>query len=133
MFKLSILSLLLGFTLSFGSDAALKLGYFNNFDIAATESILEEKPIMLVVVKHQCPWCEKLISKSLSDEAVAGSVVEYFIPVIMEQGDIGFPSRFRIDTVPSILFIDRDGHHTYSSVEGYLNPKELLRAVEDAI
>ena len=86
--KLFFMTLLLtcGLMASDAIEAAKKLGAENNYATAISKAEKEKKLLVMVVVKKDCRWCDKLIDKTLSEETVK-SKLENYITLIVDKDD----------------------------------------------
>jgi len=119
-----ILLLTYGLMATDAIEAAKKLGVENNYAIAIDKAKNEKKMLVMVIVKENCRWCEKLINKTFSEETVKKKL-ENYITVIVDKDD-KFPSIFTEDFFPSIFYIDYSTQKSVYSNIGYVGTKCLL-------
>jgi len=119
-----ILLLTYGLMATDAMEAAKKLGVENNYAIAIDKAKNEKKMLVMVIVKENCRWCEKLINKTFSEETVKKKL-ENYITVIVDK-DAKFPSIFTEDFFPSIFYIDYSTQKSVYSNIGYVGTKCLL-------
>ena len=124
--KLFFITLLLtyGLMATDAIEAAKKLGAENNYATAISKAKSEKKILVMVIVKENCRWCEKLINKTLSEETVKKKL-ENYITVIVDKDD-KFPSIFTEDFFPSIFYIDYATQKSVYSNVGYVGTRCLL-------
>jgi len=113
--KIFMISLLLTFGLlaSNALEEAKQLGAESDYATAIAKAQKEKKMLVMVIVKEDCRWCEKLINKTLSEESVKKEL-NNFITLIIDK-DAEFPSEFKENFFPSIFYID---YSTQKSVYG---------------
>lgn len=99
-----ILLLTYGLMATNAIEAAKKLGAENNYATAIKKAEQEKKILVMVVVKEDCRWCDKLINRTLSEETVK-TKLENYITLIVDKND-DFPSNFKENFFPSIFYID---------------------------
>ncbi len=124
--KIFLMTFVLSYALM-GSSAlkeAKKLGVESDYATAIAKAQKEKKILVMVIVKENCRWCEKLINKTLSDETVKKRL-ENYITVIVDK-DAKFPSIFTEDFFPSIFYIDYSTQKSVYSNVGYVGTKCLL-------
>jgi len=105
-------------------EEAKKLGVESDYATAIAKAQKEKKILVMVIVKENCRWCEKLINKTLSEETVKKKL-ENYITVIVDK-DAKFPSIFTEDFFPSIFYIDYSTQKSMYSNIGYVGIKCLL-------
>ena len=104
--KIFMMLLLLTFGLlaSNALEEAKQLGAESDYATAIAKAQKEKKMLVMVIVKEDCRWCEKLINKTLSEESVKKEL-NNFITLIIDK-DAEFPSEFKENFYPSIFYID---------------------------
>ena len=112
-------------------DEAKKLGVESNYDSALAKAQKEKKILVMVIVKDNCRWCEKLINKTLSEEGVQKEL-ENYITVIVDKDD-SYPNQFTENFFPSIFYIDYATQKSVYSNVGYVGKKCFLNDLHDAL
>ena len=122
------------FSLYASSDVAKTLGYYSDYEQALAVAEIEEKPLMLVVVTSYCPWCRKFERKTLVSKAVATTVKEDYIAVIVDRNKDAknFPKVYQTPRIPTVYFIDSQTKKSYWQSVGYLNQTDFEEALDDA-
>jgi thioredoxin-related protein len=111
-------------------DAANKLGVEKAYDQAVAKARKEDKMLVMVVVKENCRWCDKIVNRTLSDPTVR-KMLEKSVTVIVDK-DAPFPSEFKVDFFPSVFYIDaQSGKSVYENV-GYVDAEHFLNDIHDA-
>jgi thioredoxin-related protein len=105
-------------------EEAAKLGVESDYATAIAKAQKEKKMLVMVIVKENCRWCEKLINKTLSEESVKKRL-ENYITVIVDK-DAKFPSAFTENFFPSIFYIDYMTQKSVYSNVGYVGTKCFL-------
>ncbi len=112
-------------------DAAKKLGAENNYATAISKAEKEKKLLVMVVVKKDCRWCDKLIDKTLSEETVK-SKLENYITLIVDKDD-EFPSDFKENFFPSIFYIDYSTQKSVYSNVGFVGKPCFLNDLNGSL
>ncbi len=87
--------------------------------------------LVMVIVKENCRWCEKLVNKTLSEETVKKKL-ENYITVIVDKDD-DFPSAFKENFFPSIFYIDYDTEKSVYSNVGYIGKPCFLNDLNSSL
>jgi len=126
-----ILLLTCGLMASDAIEAAKKLGAENNYATAISKAEKEKKLLVMVVVKKDCSWCDKLIDKTLSEETVK-SKLENYITLIVDKDD-EFPSDFKENFFPSIFYIDYSTQKSVYSNVGFVGKPCFLNDLNGSL
>jgi uncharacterized protein YyaL (SSP411 family) len=108
----------------------------------------EEKPILLSVGYAACHWCHVMEHESFEDEATAGLMNEYFVPVKVDREERPDVDSIYMDAVvwltghggwPMTVFLTPEGRPFYGGTyfppeprHGLPSFRQLLQAVADA-
>jgi hypothetical protein len=124
--KIFLMTFMLSYALvaSNALEEAKKLGAESDYATAIAKAQKEKKMLVMVIVKENCRWCEKLINKTLSEESVKKRL-ENYITVIVDK-DAKFPSAFTENFFPSIFYIDYMTQKSVYSNVGYVGTKCFL-------
>jgi len=131
--KLFFMTLLLtyGLIATDAIEAAKKLGAENNYATAISKAKSEKKLLVMVVVKENCRWCDKLINNTLSEETVKNKL-ENYITLIVDKND-DFPSDFKENFFPSIFYIDYNTQKSVYSNVGFVGKPCFLNDLNDSL
>ena len=131
--KAVLISLLLtyGLMATDAIEAAKKLGAENNYATAISKAKKEKKLLVMVIVKENCRWCEKLINKTLSEETVKNKL-ENYITLIVDKDD-DFPSDFKENFFPSIFYIDYSTQKSVYSNVGFVGKPCFLNDLNESL
>jgi hypothetical protein len=121
---LMALCLSYGLMASNALDEAKKLGVESDYASAILKAKKEKKMLVLVIVKENCRWCEKLVDQTLSQERVKKRL-ENYITVIVDKED-EYPNIFNEDFFPSIFYIDYNSEKSVYSNVGFVGEKCFL-------
>jgi len=126
-----ILFLTYGLMATNAVESAKKLGAENNYATAIAKAQKEKKMLVMVIVKEDCRWCEKLIDRTLSEEIVKKKLEDY-ITVVVDKDD-KFPSIFTENFFPSIFYIDYTTQKSVYSNVGYVGTKCFLNDLNTSL
>jgi len=127
--KIILMIFILSFSL-FGAnidDFASKVNFSRNYKSAFAEAEQTNKPLMLVIVTDDCPWCKKLERSTLDTKDVKKELLDV-VPVIVDSkyDRDNFPAKYVAKRTPTIFFIDpRQNKKFYENV-GYLKKNDFL-------
>jgi thiol:disulfide interchange protein len=123
---ISMCAMLLITTLSFAQIAP-------NYETALAMSAKEKKPIMITIVTSYCPWCHKLKNETFKDPAVAKTMQERFITLILNKDSDKIPQGLSAKVVPTTFFINSKGAKISQSAIGFFEAKDFSDFLTDAI
>ncbi len=131
--KVFLMTLLLSYGLmaSNALEEAKKLGVESDYAAAIAKAQKEKKMLVLVIVKEDCRWCEKLVNKTLSEETVKKKL-ENYITLIVDKDD-EFPSDFKENFFPSIFYIDYETQKSVYSNVGYVGKPCFLNDLNGSL
>ena len=110
-------------------EAAL-LGAENDFAAAMQKVKKEKKMLVMVIVKKNCHWCQKLIETTLSDREVKERL-QNDVLLIVDKND-AYPDRFKVTLFPSIFYIDGSSQKSVYENVGYIDKTSFLSDLKDA-
>lgn len=130
--KILLMILMLSYMLIASSalEEAKQLGVESNYATALAKAQKEKKILVMVIVKENCRWCEKLINNTLSEEGVQKELKNY-ITLIVDKDDT-YPNQFTEEFFPSIFYIDPVTEKSVYSNVGYVGKKCFLNDLHDA-
>ncbi len=130
LFLLSVLLLQVLFASNAKEDAAL-LGAEHSFSVAVEKAKSEKKMLVMVIVKENCRWCDKLVKRTLSETAVKDARKDYVLVIVDRNAD--FPNKFKEDLFPSIFYIDAGTQRTVYESVGYVGTKCFLNDLNESL
>ena len=128
--KIVLITLFLTFGL-FGADAlksAKLLGYETNYQTAITKAKKEHKMVLMVIVQDPCPYCDRLVHKSLVTPCVQRRMVNYVPLMVDKYGD--YPKKFKPPFIPISFIIDPAKEVTTYEIVGSLSYKDYIEELE---
>ena len=114
-------------------EFAQKHGYAQNYKEALALAKEADKPMMLVMVTHYCPWCRKFERATLSKKMIDDVVQKNFIPVILNREKGVFPKKFHTPMIPVVFFVDPKDEDGFWESAGYIKKKDYLLVMKEAI
>jgi len=133
MLKLFLISILLVQILfaSNAKDFAMLLGAENIFSVAMEKAKNEKKMLIMVIVKENCRWCDKLVKRTLAEKEVKEARKDYTL-VIVDRND-NFPNQYKEDIFPSIFYIDAQAQKTVYESVGYVGKKCFMNDLNQSM
>ena len=112
-------------------EAAENLGFESNYSTAIHKAKAEKKMLVMVIVKKNCRWCEKLLNRTLADPEVKKELKNY-VTLIVDRNDT-FPSEFKENFFPSIFYIDYNSQKSVYENVGYIGKKCFLNDLRESL
>ncbi len=129
------LLLLLCLTLGLlGSDAAKEaafLGVQTHYAAALSKAKKEQKILLMIVVKENCPWCHRLIHRTLGSDKIKPLLNRSFVTLVIDRHD-SYPSTFNEDFFPAIFYVDPESQQSIYEEIGYVGVKAFLDDMQTA-
>jgi thioredoxin-related protein len=101
-----------------------------DLDAAVREAAERNTVVMAEFYTDWCNWCRRLDSDTFSDPAVRLEVSNFVaLKLNAEKGGADLASRFGVDSYPTLVFFDAQGHEM-ERILGYLPPGKFLRRVQ---
>ena len=131
--KFFFITLLLSYALiaSNALEEAKKIGAETDYATAIAKAQKEKKMLVMVIVKEDCRWCEKLVEKTLNEASVKKELDKNYITLIIDK-DAEYPSVFIEDYFPSIFYIDYASQKSMYGNVGYVGKKCFFNDLHDA-
>lgn len=112
---------------------AHQMGYETVYKKALAKANAEHKGLMLVMVTHYCPWCQKFEQKSLKNKEVNTFVQKHFVALILNRELHAFPDKFDTPRIPTTYFIDASTQKIIATNIGYRSKKSFLKFLTDVV
>ncbi len=112
-------------------EAAKELGVENDYAAAMAKAKSEKKMLVLVIVKENCRWCDKLLTRTFTDPEVKDELKNYVTVVIDRNGE--FPDEFRENFFPSMFYIDYSSEKSVYENVGYIGKKCFLNDLRESL
>jgi len=126
-----LLVLLLSVYVLMGADAvksAKLLGYETDYDVAVAKAKKEHKMVLMVVVQDPCPYCDKLVHKTLVTPCVQRRMTNY-VPLIVDKHGT-FPKQFKPPFIPITYVVDPHEEQVTYEIVGSLPFKDYIHDLE---
>lgn len=111
-------------------DAAWVLDAQTDLNKAFSKAKDENKMILLLVVKEDCSWCEKMVFATLKDKNIQKNL-KNTITVIVDIND-KLPSEFKARLAPTVFFIDPKSKKSVLEGVGYIEKGSFLMDIVSA-
>ena len=113
-------------------EAAKRLGAESSYDAAVAKAQKENKMLVMVIVKENCRWCDKLIKRTLSDPSVKNKLEKDYVTLILDK-DAPYPGDFKENFFPSIFYIDEKTQKSVYENVGYIGAKCFKNDLNSAL
>ena len=128
--KTAVLLFLLAMSL-LGADAlksAKLLGYETDYQSAIAKAKKEHKMVLMVIVQDPCPYCDRLVHKTLVTPCVQRRMPNYVPLIVDKHGD--YPKQFKPPFIPISFIIDPLKEVTTYEIVGSLPYKDYIEELE---
>jgi len=128
--KTAVLLFLLAMSL-LGADAlksAKLLGYETDYQSAIAKAKKEHKMVLMVIVQDPCPYCDRLVHKTLVTPCVQRRMPNYIPLIVDKHGD--YPKQFKPPFIPISFIIDPLKEVTTYEIVGSLPYKDYIEELE---
>jgi thioredoxin-related protein len=115
---MKLLSILLLTTAIFAID------WQKDYDKALEIASKENKPVLVVLMRDSCPYCQKLQSETLTNSVISSTVSKNFVPLYIDvenAPDQVAKSKLRFQGVPASFVVDSNGKQK-TKLFGYQAP-----------
>ncbi|WP_193150898.1 thioredoxin fold domain-containing protein [Sulfurimonas sediminis] len=134
--KLILSMLLLALSLFGRADLdeyAQKMGFERDYYTALAKAKKAHRPLMLVVTKAECPWCDRLEDRTFTEHTVHTRLKKEVIVVLVyknfDEGE--YPAeKFPAPFSPRTFFIDPDTQKNLLIINGYVKPDNFLENLD---
>lgn len=91
------------------------------------------RPLLLFVTSSHCDYCRKMQSDTLASPAVARSVEDSYVPVMVNaDSSAGLAAQLKVSGVPTTLLVLPDGR-IVDRVEGYVSAAKLQTKLDSVV
>lgn len=120
---IKILFLLFFFTLSMNAE---HIHWMGNYDKALQKAQKEHKPLMVLLVKKECPSCNDVIKDSFMGRGYVKYLNQKFVSVIVTyEGRESYPiEMFYSTSFPTLFFVN-------SQTEGFLSEPLYGKSIDE--
>ncbi len=106
------------------SEAAWVLDAQTDLTKALQKAKAENKMVLLVVVKDDCNWCEKMVHETLKDKDIQDNLSNMITVIVDINGKL--PNDFKVTRTPSMFFIDAKKEKSVFENVGYVKKGAFL-------
>jgi len=110
------------------TDAAKLLGYERDYTTAIAKAKKEHKMVLMVIVQDPCPYCDKLVHKTLVTPCVQRRMKNY-VPLVVDKHD-AFPKQFKPPFIPITYVVDPQSEEVSYEIVGALPFKDFIHDLE---
>jgi thiol-disulfide isomerase/thioredoxin len=86
-------------------EFAKVMHYETEYETALAKAKKENKPLMIFMTTTYCPWCRKLESQVLSKEKYHATIMQRYIPLMLNYDEKKFPEKFLKEKMTPTLYI----------------------------
>ena len=105
-------------------EAAWVLDAQTDLTKALQKAKAENKMVLLVVVKDDCNWCEKMVHETLKDKDIQENLSNMVTVIVDIHGKL--PNDFKVIKTPAMFFIDpKNGKSVFKNI-GYVKKGAFL-------
>jgi len=128
--KLITLILLLTYTLmgAVAEESAMLLDYETDYKTAVAKAKKEHKMVLMVIVQDPCPYCDKLVHKTLDTPCMRRHLKDYIPLIVDKHGE--FPKQFKPPFIPMSYVVDPNSKEITYKIVGAISVKEFMHGLE---
>ena len=108
------------------------VNWLSSMEEAVAQAERQDRPIMVDVYADWCGWCKRLDSDTYVDAKVVAKSGEFVSLKLDADANRSVLSRYKIGGLPTIIFIDADGHEIHRVI-GYKPPEEFVHDMDTAL
>jgi len=123
-------NIILGILLSTLTLLGADIKWEKDLSSAVDRAVKEKKPLMVVITKHGCKWCEVLKNETLKDQKVVNELNRNFVAyeAVMEEGTV--PQSLMTPGTPATWFI-KGKTPMFEPVMGAVGVDDMLYALDE--
>ena len=130
---MKLITLIVLFTYSLmaadAESAAMMLDYESEYQTAIERAKKEHKMVLMVIVQDPCPYCDKLVHKTLDTPAVQKRMKNYVPLVVDKHGE--FPKKFKPPFIPMSYIIDPNEEKVTFKIVGSVPSKDYIEGLDN--
>lgn len=87
--------------------------WHHNWETAVKAAKAQNRPMLVVLMRQDCPYCQRLAAETLSHAAIEKTVTEAFVPVYLDTNRHGAEiakSGLKAQGVPASFVVDPKGN-----------------------
>ena len=104
---------------------------YYNYDEALNLAKEEKKNLFILFQRNDCPWCRKLQTTTLQDEALTKQLNEEYVVLILDRDKtITYPKTYNVIGVPAVYLVDTN-EKVHVIEQGYNeDPKNYMELLD---
>lgn len=124
-----MIKIILALALAILSLSAAEVKWEKDITSAVERSIKEKKPLMVLVTKNGCRWCEVLKQKTLKNQKVVAVLNRDFVAYegVVDEGSV--PPSLMTSGTPATWFI-KERTPMFEPIMGAIESDEFLKALD---
>ncbi len=128
--KLITLILLFTYTLmaAVAEESAMLLDYETDYKTAIEKAKKEHKMVLMVIVQDPCPFCDKLVRKTLDTPCMQRRMKNYVPLIVDKHGE--YPKQFKPPFIPMSYVVDPNSEEITYKIVGAISVKEYMHGLE---
>ena len=130
---MKLITLIVLFTYSLmaadAESAAMMLDYESEYQTAIDRAKKEHKMVLMVIVQDPCPYCDKLVHKTLDTPAVQKRMKNY-VPLVVDKHG-AFPKQFKPPFIPMSYIIDPNEEKVTFKIVGSVPSKDYIEGLDN--
>ena len=127
--KLITLILLFTYTLmaAVAEESAMLLDYETEYKTAIEKAKKEHKMVLMVIVQDPCPFCDKLVHKTLDTPCMQRRMKNYVPLIVDKHGE--YPKQFKPPFIPMSYIVDPNSEEITYKIVGAISVKEYMHGM----
>mgnify|MGYP000023318076 FL=1 len=109
-------------------ESAMLLDYETDYKTAITKAKKEHKMVLMVIVQDPCPYCDKLVHKTLNTPCAQRRMKNYVPLIVDKHGE--FPKQFKPPFIPMSYIVDPNSEEITFKIVGSISVKEYLHDLD---
>jgi len=109
-------------------ESAMLLDYETDYKTAITKAKKEHKMVLMVIVQDPCPYCDKLVHKTLNTPCAQRRMKNYVPLIVDKHGE--FPKQFKPPFIPMSYIVDPNSEEVTFKIVGSISVKEYLHDLD---
>ena len=127
-----IITLILLFTYALmaavAEESAMLLDYETEYKTAIEKAKKEHKMVLMVIVQDPCPFCDKLVRKTLDTPCMQRRMKNYVPLIVDKHGE--YPKQFKPPFIPMSYVVDPNSEEITYKIVGAISVKEYMHGLE---
>ena len=105
------------------------IAWCSTYDKAHKKALKEHKPLMVLLVKKECPPCHKILRTTFQAQPYIHEVNTLFVSVVVTKGQTqSYPIEMLYTTTyPSVFFLNSEELFIGENIYGYATPDMFVK------